>query len=180
MFAFFDGAAEDELTLAANRAAFADLRLLLRVLVDVEQVDTGTTILGQAAHLPLVVAPIGCVGFGRRGGDLAIADAAREAGVPYVLSSMATASIERIAREAGGRLWFQAYLFKERAQTTRLIARAERPAGAVWRVRRRRGRGSPRAGNIARRTGARHAAVRYHAGSGDQPGLAGARGVVAV
>ena len=99
--------------------------LLPRVLVDVEQVDTGTTILGQAAQMPLVVAPMGAVGFGRRGGDLAIARAARAAGVPYVLSTMATASIERIAREAGGRLWFQAYVFKERAQTARLIARAE-------------------------------------------------------
>ena len=125
VFDFFDGGAEDELTLAANRAAFTDLRLLPRVLVDVEQVDTGTTILGQAAHMPLVVAPMGAVGFGRRGGDVAIARAARAAGVPYVLSTMATASIERIAREAGGRLWFQAYVFKERAQTTRLIARAE-------------------------------------------------------
>ena len=50
MFAFFDGGAENELTLAANRAAFTDLRLLPRVLVDVEQVDTGRTMLGQAAR----------------------------------------------------------------------------------------------------------------------------------
>ena len=90
--------------------------LLPRVLVDVEQVDTGTTILRQAAQMPLVVAPMGAVGFGRRGGDLAIARAARAVGVPYVLSTMATASIERIAREAGGRLWFQAYMISHKVQ----------------------------------------------------------------
>ena len=125
VFDFFDGGADEELTLVANRAAFENVRLLPRVLVDVELVDTGTSILGQAARMPLVVAPMGAVGFGRRGADVAIARAARNAGVPYVLSAMATASIERIAGEAGGRLWFQAYMFKDRAQTVRLIARAE-------------------------------------------------------
>jgi len=125
VFDFFEGGAEDELTLAANRAAFADVRLLPKVLVDVAQVDTGTAILGQTARMPLVIAPMGAVGFGRRGADVAIARAAAHADVPYVLSTMATASIERIAREAGGRLWFQAYVLKQRVQTTRLMERAQ-------------------------------------------------------
>jgi len=125
VFDFFEGGAEDELTLAANRAAFADVRLLPKVLVDVAQVDTGTAILGQTARMPLVIAPMGAVGFGRRGADVAIARAAAHADVPYVLSTMATASIERIAREAGGRLWFQAYVLKQRVQTMRLMERAQ-------------------------------------------------------
>ena len=128
VFDFFEGGAEDELTLAANRAAFAGVRLLPKVLVDVAKVDTNAAILGQTARMPLVIAPMGAVGFGRRGADVAIARAAAQAGVPYVLSTMATASIERIASEAGGRLWFQAYVLKQRAQTMRLMERA-RAAG---------------------------------------------------
>jgi (S)-mandelate dehydrogenase len=68
------------------------------------------------------------VGFGWPGGDVAIARAAAAAGIPYALSTTATASIERVAREAGGRLWFQAYILRQREFTFRLIERA-RAAG---------------------------------------------------
>ena len=128
VFEFFDGGAEDELTLRANRAAFERVRLLPRVLVDVSRVDTSTSFLGEAAKLPIAVAPTGAVGFGWPGGDVAIAKAAAAYGIPYTLSTTATASIERIAREAPGRLWFQAYILKGRKFTFELIARA-REAG---------------------------------------------------
>ena len=128
VFDFIDGGAEDELTLRDNRAAFSRLRLAPRVLVDISAVDTATTILGAASKLPIAIAPTGAVGFGWRGGDVAIARTAAAAGLPYCLSMNATASIERIAREAPGRLWFQAYFVKQRDFTFRLIARA-RAAG---------------------------------------------------
>jgi (S)-mandelate dehydrogenase len=104
------------------------VRLLPKVLVDVSAVDTRTKILGKASALPIAVAPTGAVGFGWPGGDVAIARAAAECGIPYTLSTSATASIERIAREAPGRLWFQAYILKQREHTWRLIERA-RAAG---------------------------------------------------
>jgi (S)-mandelate dehydrogenase len=128
VFDFIDGGAEDENTLRDNRAAFARLRLAPKVLVDVSKIDTGTTILGGPSKLPIAVAPTGAVGFGWRGGDLAIARAAAAFGMPYSLSMSATASIERIAREAPGRLWFQAYFLKQRDYTLGLIERA-RQAG---------------------------------------------------
>jgi (S)-mandelate dehydrogenase len=124
VFEFFDGGAEDELTLRENRAAFERVRLLPRVLVDVSRVDTQAELLGKPAALPLAVAPTGAVGFGWPGGDVAIARAAAAAGIPYTLSTSATASIERIAREAPGRLWFQAYILRQREETLRLIERA--------------------------------------------------------
>lgn len=98
--------------------------MLPRVLVDVSAVDPSAELLGGRAGLPLAIAPTGAVGFGWPGGDVAIARAAAAAGIPYTLSTSATTSIERIAREAPGRLWFQAYIFKKRDFTLHLIERA--------------------------------------------------------
>lgn len=124
IFDFFDGGAEDELTLDDNQAAFRRVRLLPRVLVDVAQVDLGVQLLGRPAALPMAIAPTGAVGFGWRGGDVAIARAAAAAGIPYTLSSAATASIEQIAKAAPGRLWFQAYILRNKPFLDGLIARA--------------------------------------------------------
>ena len=97
IFDFFDGGAEDEITLAANRAAFQQQRFLPRVLKDVSHIDTHTELFGRPSSMPLAIAPTGAVGYGYAGGDVAIAKAAAAAGIPYTLSSTATASIERIA-----------------------------------------------------------------------------------
>ena len=126
VFDFIDGGAEDESTLRENSAAFSRVRLLRKVLVGVSEVDTGTTILGKPAKLPLAIAPTGAVGFGWRGGDVAVAKAAAAHGIPFSLSTSATASIERIATEAPGRHWFQAYFFKDREYTFGLIERARK------------------------------------------------------
>jgi (S)-mandelate dehydrogenase len=128
VFDFIDGGAEAENTLRDNRAAFERLRLAPKVLVDVSRVDTGTRILGAPSRLPIAIAPTGAVGFGWPGGDVAIAKAAAAFGMPYSLSMSGTASIDRIAREAPGRLWFQAYFLKQRDYTLGLIERA-RQAG---------------------------------------------------
>lgn len=128
IFDLFDGGAEDESTLRDNRAAFDRVHLLPKVLVDVSRVETQIDLLGQPSALPLAVAPTGAVGFGWRGGDVAIARAAAKFGIPYTLSTSATASIEEVAERAGGRLWFQAYVFRKREFTMGLVARA-RDAG---------------------------------------------------
>ena len=128
VFDFFDGGAEDESTLRGNRAAFERLRLLPHVLVDVESVDARVRLLGAEARYPLAIAPTGVIGLGRRGADLALARAAKERGIPYTLATPATASIEEIAEQAGGRLWFQLYVLRDRAFRKRLVARA-REAG---------------------------------------------------
>ena len=126
VFDFIDGGAEDERTLRGNRAAFENVRFHRRVLRDVSRVDTATSILGKAAKLPIAIAPTGALGFGWRGGDVAVAKAAADFGIPFSLSTSATASIERIAAEAPGRLWFQAYFFKDRDYTYGLIERARK------------------------------------------------------
>jgi (S)-mandelate dehydrogenase len=128
IFDFFDGGAEDEVTLRGNRAAFERVRLLPKVLVDVAEVDTAVPLFGVKAKLPLAIAPTGGIGAGRPGADLALARTAKAFGIPYTLATPATASIERIASEVGGRLWFQLYVVRDRDFRHKLVARA-RDAG---------------------------------------------------
>jgi len=124
VFDFYDGGAEDELTLAGNGAAYASWRLSPRVLVDVAAASTGCELLGAAAGMPAAVAPTGAAGFGFRGADLALARAAAQHGLPYTLSSSATTAIETIAARAPGRHWFQAYVLRNRDFFWKLVARA--------------------------------------------------------
>ena len=125
IFDFFDGGAEDEVTLRENRAAFERVRLLPKVLVDVAEVETSLLLLGQTARLPLAIGPTGGIGAGRPGADLALARAANAFGIPYTLATPATASIEAIA-EIGGRRWFQLYAVRDREFREKLVSRANK------------------------------------------------------
>lgn len=120
VFDFFEGGAEDEETLHANRRAFEQVRLVLRAFVDVSNVRIGSNLLGSVATMPMVIAPMGAVAYGWPDGDIALAKAAAAAGVPYTLSTMASASIEQVAHAAGGRLWFQAHLLQLRERSLQL------------------------------------------------------------
>ena len=124
IFDFFDGGAEDEVTLRENRAAFERVRLLPRVLVDVAQVDTKAMLFGKQMNLPLAIGPTGGISAGRAGAELALARAAKAFGVPFTLATPAAFTIERVAEEAGGRLWFQLYVVRDRAFREKLIERA--------------------------------------------------------
>lgn len=124
VFDYVDGGSEDEITLYANRESFERLRFRPRTLVDVSQRNLRTTILGGPSALPLIVGPLGLLGLSWRNGDLEMARAAAIAGVPYVLSTVSMCLLEDIAREGGERLWFQCYVFRERAITEALIRRA--------------------------------------------------------
>jgi (S)-mandelate dehydrogenase len=128
IFDFFDGGAEDESTLRDNRAAFDRVRLLPKVLVDVAAVDTKVEIFQKTSTLPLAIAPTGGISAGRAGAELALARAAREFGVPFTLATPAAVTIERVAEEVGGRLWFQLYAVRQREFREKLVARA-RSAG---------------------------------------------------
>jgi (S)-mandelate dehydrogenase len=124
VFDFFDGGAEDETTLRANREGFERIRLRPRLLVDVQRPDLSTTILGAAAAAPLVIAPTGAIGAGWPNADVAIARVAARLGIPYTLSTTATNTIEEIAQQAGGRLWFQLYVLRDAAFVQKLVQRA--------------------------------------------------------
>lgn len=124
VFDFIDGGSEDERSLSGNSAAFDLFRFRPHTLVDVRDVDTKATILGQGAGMPLIAGPTGAAGFSWPRGDLAVAGAAGRAGIPYALSTSASVSIEDIAAAHDGQRWFQCYIFKQREVTHRLIERA--------------------------------------------------------
>lgn len=125
IFDFFDGGAEDEVALRDNRAAWERVRLAPRVLRDVSRIDMSCEILGGPSKLPLVIAPTGGIGIGWPGADVAIASAAAKYGIPYTLSTTATATIEAVAEANGdGRRWFQLYILYDRDFTDKLMHRA--------------------------------------------------------
>jgi (S)-mandelate dehydrogenase len=125
VFDYVDGGAEDELTLAANREAFARLRFRPHALVDVARRDVSARLLGAPAAFPAVVGPTGLNGLSWRNGDLALAMAASQAGVPFAMSTVSMSLVEDIARAAPGRLWLQAYVFAERKITDAILQRAQ-------------------------------------------------------
>ena len=124
VFDFFDGGAEDERTLAGNSRAFERWHLAPRVLVDVAAHRRPAHCWARRPACRRPSRPTGAAGFGRRGADVALARAAAKMGMPYTLSSSATTAIETIADKAPGRLWFQAYVLRNRDFFLQLIERA--------------------------------------------------------
>ncbi len=125
VFDYTDGAAGDELSLRRARAAFARVEFQPRVLRDVSVIDTSTTIMGERAALPLVLAPTGFTRLMHHAGEPAVAAVAGRTGVPYGLSTLGTTSIEDLAAAAPGpRRWFQLYLMRDRGYVKDLVQRA--------------------------------------------------------
>lgn len=120
---YLERGVEDETGMARNRAAFDAVTFRPRVLRGVETIDTSAELLGRQAPFPLALAPTGAAGMMWHRGDLALAQAAAKAGIPFTISSASTMDIEQIA-EAGGRLWFQLYLWENRELSFAVVDRA--------------------------------------------------------
>lgn len=127
VFDYVDGSADEELTAAANRAAFRAWRFQPRVLADVAEADTSATLLGSVLPTPLVLAPTGYTRMMHRDGETGVARAAARHGLPYTLSTMATTGLEDVAAAAGGTdatRWFQLYILRDRDRAFELVDRA--------------------------------------------------------
>src|ERR1700687_4561890 len=114
-FDFIEGGVEDERALETNRAAFHKHKLLPRYLVDVSKRDQSQTIFGRKFNSPFGISPTGTAGLFRRGADLMLAEAAREANVPFIMSGTSTASIEDLGPVAPDHGWYQLYSAKNQA-----------------------------------------------------------------
>src|SRR5438105_13887463 len=122
---YLQGGAGEELTVAANEAAFSSTDLRPRVLVDVSQRVASTTLVGSRLDAPLGVAPIAYQRLFHPLGELAVARAAGSEGLLMVVSAFASSTLEEIAEVASGPLWFQLYGFRDRGLTARLAQRAQ-------------------------------------------------------
>lgn len=123
-FDFIDGGVEDESGLLRNVEAFRKIRLKPRFLsADVTKRNQTTTLFGKTYALPVGIAPTGLAGLFRHGADMMLAEAARDANVPFVMSGASTGSIEDLARVAREHGWYQLYLARDRKISEDMIRR---------------------------------------------------------
>ncbi|MEG6510183.1 alpha-hydroxy acid oxidase [Methyloligella sp. 2.7D] len=128
IFDFVEGGSYDEITLRANIDDLATLRLRQRVMVDASVRRQRTTMLGQAATMPVALGPAGFAGLVHPMGEVLAARAAESFGVPFCLSSFSICSIEDVASASRAPFLFQLYLFDDRGVNASLLRRA-REAG---------------------------------------------------
>ena len=123
--AYLENGGEGQHTLRRNRAAFKSFTFRPRQPCDVSEVDTSTTVLGRRIPLPFALSPVGAPRMFHHEGELAVARAARHAGIPYGISTLGTASVEDVAAQTDTPLWFQLYVWGDRSVIKKAIARAK-------------------------------------------------------
>ena len=121
---FIEGGTDDEVGLATNEQAFRQARIVPRYLVDVTKRDQSTTLFGRTYSSPIGIAPTGLAGLFRRGADLMLAEAARDANVPFIMSGSSTGSIEDLGKLAPDHGWYQLYSAKDQSISEDMIKRA--------------------------------------------------------
>ena len=125
-FDYTDGGADSESSLTRARKAFEAIEFSPRVLRDVSKVDLSVEMLGKTMSMPVGIAPTGFTRMMQTEGEDAGSRAARDAGIPFTLSTMGTRSIEDVAKAApDGRNWFQLYMWKDRDRSMGLVDRAK-------------------------------------------------------
>lgn len=125
LFEFVDRGSEDEVALRNNRAGFERIKLQPRTLVDVSGRNQEITLFGNKQNMPIAIAPTGAAGLLWPEGELALARAAKAAGIPFTLATNSITPMEKIAEQAGGRLWFQLYMWANRSMSHQLVKRAQ-------------------------------------------------------
>ena len=124
LFEFVDRGTEEEVALRNNREAFERIQFRPRMLVDVSGRKLDTTLFGKEHKMPIGIAPTGAAGMMWYKGELELARAARDAGVPFSLATGSITSMEEIAGDVGGTLWMQLYMWADRKLSHQLVRRA--------------------------------------------------------
>ena len=124
VFDFVDGGAGDEHTLRRNVSAFDEVALYPRPIGGATSRDLSTTLFGRRLSMPLIVPPTGLAGLLWPNGEAASARAATKAGSVYCLSHGSVCSLEELAKTGVEPRWFQTYIYKDRALTREMAARA--------------------------------------------------------
>jgi 4-hydroxymandelate oxidase len=122
---YYDGGSNDELTLRDNVAAFSRITVFPRMFRGVGTREMSTTVVGASARWPVIVAPIALLGMLSPEGEVPAVRAATAAGSIFVLSSVSVTPIEDVMAAATGPVWFQLYVYKDRAASEALVKRVE-------------------------------------------------------
>jgi L-lactate dehydrogenase (cytochrome) len=123
-FDYAEAGSYNQETLRANRTDFEKIKLRQRILVNVDQRSTATTILGEKVPVPLALGPIGLGGMMHGDGEILACRAAQQMGIPYTLSTMSINSIEDVAAAVDKPFWFQLYVMRDRGFIKELVQRA--------------------------------------------------------
>ncbi len=145
-FDYYASGARDEITLRENREAYDRIKLRYRVLRDISGCSLSTPLLAHELALPVLVAPTAFHRLACDEGERATARAAGAVGTVLILSTLSTTAMEDVVEAAAGPVWFQLYVYRDRAATADLVKRAEAAGCAaivltvdaqVWGVRER-------------------------------------------
>lgn len=126
MFDYLQGGSEDELTLDWNRQAFNKYEFVPKVLRDVTNIDLSTEVQGVKIDIPIITAPTGMSRMFHHLGERAVVKASHKAGTAYCLSTVGTTSIEDVANESKGPLFFQIYAWKNKKMVLDFIERCKK------------------------------------------------------
>lgn len=124
MFDYLEGSAEDERTFDWNRNSFSKYEFVPRTLTDVSSIDLSTTFQGAHIDIPVISAPTGMSRMFHWEGEKAVVRATHKAGTAYALSTVATTSIEDVAKESNGPLFFQIYAWHNKEMVKDFIERS--------------------------------------------------------
>ena len=125
IFDYIDGAAGDEYGCRQNSLMLDQIRLLPRVLVNVENRNLSKSLFDHEWDLPFGIAPMGMCDLTWPGADKMFAAAAEKHNIPLVLSTMASSSIEDTRNRAGENAWFQLYVGQSEQAGLELVNRAK-------------------------------------------------------
>ncbi len=125
LFDYIAGGANREDSMQANEADFLNYKLTQRVMFDVDNVDTSAILSGQAASMPVALAPVGMAGMMGRRGEVQGARAALRAGIPFTTSTVGICPLEEVQAATQSPFWFQLYMLRDRNLVEKLLARAE-------------------------------------------------------
>ncbi len=125
LFHYIDGGAYTEHTLKRNTADLADIALRQRILNNMSELSTATTLFGEQLAMPVALAPVGLTGMYARRGEVQAARAAAKKGIPFTLSTVSVCPIEEVAPAIERPMWFQLYVLKDRGFMRNALERAQ-------------------------------------------------------
>ena len=123
---YIEGGAEDENTLNWNARVLKSIRFIPSTLIDTSKRHQHVSLFNQKIDSPLIIAPTGLNGMLHHKADIALARAANKYNIPFTLSTVANATMEEVAEQAGGRLWMQLYVMTDKSIAENIITRADR------------------------------------------------------
>ncbi|CAG8164655.1 unnamed protein product [Penicillium salamii] len=127
-WAYYSSGADDEITLRENHAAFHKIWFRPRILVDVENIDMSTTMLGTKCSIPFYVTATALGKLGHSEGEVVLTKAAHQHDVVQMIPTLASCSFDEIvdAKQGDQVQWLQLYVNKDREITRKIVEHAEK------------------------------------------------------